>query len=144
MKRTPFRRKAPPPRPAKQISAEYTLRPRAAAVAVAGPARAVVQVPKQEPVRDESYRRRVAALDCIHCGAVGLSQAAHSDSAGKGMALKSCDLTCYPLCGTTPGDPGCHWLIGTSGRFTREERRALERKYADETMAMLKGRNEAN
>lgn len=137
MKRSGFKSKLPPPRPAKQIEG-YTPRPRQASVAVVGPARAVVAVPKQAPVRDEAYRRRVAAMDCIHCGAVGRSQAAHSDF-GKGMSLKACDLTCYPLCGPAPGDPGCHWLIGTSGRFTRDERRALERKYAQETRAALGG-----
>lgn len=136
MKRSGFRSKLPPRRPVKQIEG-YTPRPRAVAFAVAGPARAIVSAPKLEPVRDESYRRRVAALDCIHCGVAGRSQAAHSDSDGKGMGLKACDLTCYPLCGPVPGDPGCHWLIGTSGRFTKEERRALEHKYASETKARL-------
>lgn len=123
-----------PPRPAKQI--EYTPRPRAAAVAVAGPARACVPVPKLKPLRDEGYRRLVAALPCAHCGIAGYSQAAHGDE-GKGMAIKASDDTCYPACGPRPGNMGCHWFIGTSGHFTRDERRALERQYAAETRRKL-------
>lgn len=102
---------------------------------------AAAPVPKDEPLRDEAYRRLVAALPCAHCGIVGYSQAAHAD-AGKGMGIKACDSTCYPACGPHPGpdggiDPGCHWLIGTSGRIPREERRELELRYGAETRARL-------
>jgi hypothetical protein len=91
---------------------------------------------KARPWRSEAYRRRVASLPCAHCGIEGRSQAAHGD-AGKGMGLKACDSTCYPLCGPVPGDPGCHWLIGTSGSYSREERRELEAKYAEMTRNTL-------
>ena len=60
----------PPPKPAKQMDG-YTVKPRAAAVAVAGPARAIISVPKRKYVDDESYRRLVAALPCAHCGREG-------------------------------------------------------------------------
>jgi hypothetical protein len=114
----------------------YTPKPRAPAVAVAGPARATVAVPKLRPVRDEAYRRAVAALPCAHCGIEGHSQAAHGDE-GKGMAIKASDDTCYPACGPRPGEPGCHWLIGTSGKYTQKDRRTLERLYAAETRLKL-------
>lgn len=62
--------------------------------------------PKEpEPVRDEGYRRLVALLPCIICGAHGSSQAAHGNR-GKGLGLKTSDLTCFPLC--HEGANGCH------------------------------------
>jgi hypothetical protein len=55
------------------------------------------------------------------------------------MAIKSSDYTCFPLCGPGFDDNGCHWFIGSSGAFTREERRKLERDYAAQTRETLKG-----
>lgn len=126
----------PQPKPPKQMD-DYTPRPRAQAVAVAGPARAIISLPKRPPVRDEAYRRLVAAMDCAHCGKAGPSQAAHSDSDGKGLAMKASDLTCYPLCADSPGRQGCHSIIGASGMFTREQRRTLEQGYAAKTRKAL-------
>jgi hypothetical protein len=124
----------PPRREATQST--YTPRPRAQAVAVAGPARAIISLPKKPPVRDEAYRRLVAALPCAHCGKAGPSQCAHGDE-GKGLAIKACDLTCFPLCADSPGRQGCHSLIGASGMFTRDQRRALEQGYAAKTRGRL-------
>ena len=87
---------------------------------------------KECAVEHEGYRRVVATLPCAHCFVRGYSQAAHADE-GKGMGIKSDDRTCYPACGPRPGIPGCHWLIGTSGTFAREERRAMEQEYARRT-----------
>ena len=53
--------------------------------------------------------------------------------ATKGMSLKACDLQTYPLCADSPGRHGCHWIIGSTGMFTREQRRELERKYIEQT-----------
>jgi len=55
----------------------------------------------------------------------------------KAAGKKTCDLTCYPACGPHDGLAGCHYLIGTTGTFTREERRALETRAAEETRATL-------
>lgn len=96
--------------------------------------------PKADVWRCEAYRRLVASMDCAHCKRPGPSQAAHADSAGKGMGIKPSDRELMPLCAPTVGRPGCHWLIGTSGRFTKEQRRALERKYVDETQKALQGK----
>lgn len=114
----------------------YTPRPRECVLAVSAPARAVVALPKQAPVRSEAYRRLVAAMDCINCGKPGPSQCAHSDS-GKGLSIKSDDRTCYPACATAPGLVGCHDLIGASGIYTRDERRAIERLYGAATRAKI-------
>jgi len=92
----------------------------------------VAPVPKAAPIRSEEYRRLVAALPCIRCGIEGYSQAAHADD-GKGLAIKADDRTCYPACGPRPGIPGCHWVMGTSGLFGREEKRALEAEYGTRT-----------
>ena len=135
MKRTPFRRKIQAVPQGRQC--DYTPRPRSLAVAIADQrARLVVPVPKENPLRSEAYRRRVAALACAHCGIVGFSQCAHGDE-GKGLSIKASDDTCYPACGPRPGEPGCHYLIGTSGQYSRDERRALERLYAKRTRTQL-------
>lgn len=109
-----------------------------------------MKYPKSNPVRDKSYLRRVAGLPCAHCGIEGYSQAAHADE-GKGMGIKSSDHTAFPLCGPHPPPsnhglpqnvasiwaPGCHWAIGSSGYYSREERRALEQKYGKQTRELL-------
>ncbi len=132
------------PKPVKTI--EYTPRPRAPAVAVVDTrARLVVPVPKQEYVRDEDYLRWVASLPCAHCGREGRSQAAHSDdngAGGKGLGIKASDDTAYPACADEPGRRGCHWLIGTSGLFTKEQRHHLEANYSAQTRALWNERTE--
>lgn len=114
----------------------YTPKPRERAVAVAGPSRAIVAMPKDAPVRSEAYRRLVAAMDCLNCGNPGPSQCAHADE-GKGLGIKSDDRTCYPACATKPGRVGCHDLIGASGLFTRDERRKVEQLYGAKTRAAI-------
>ena len=94
--------------------------------------------PKQHLTRDKAYRMRVAALPCAHCGKPGPSQCAHSDSAGKGMGIKPSDLDTYPACADSPGRRGCHSLIGSSGMFTKEQRRTLEAEYVRQTREKLK------
>jgi len=105
----------------------------------------VVSVPKERPVRSADYRRWVATLPCYRCGMHGHSQAAHADQ-GKGMAIKSSDLTCYPLCGphldqrTTPPYqmvPGCHADVGTLGKMTQAERRDFESRAIPDTQFWL-------
>ena len=122
--------------PREATQSTYTPKPRPQAVAVAGPARAIVSLPKRPPVRDEAYRRLVAALPCAHCGKAGPSQCAHGDE-GKGMGIKASDETCWPACADAPGRVGCHTLIGASGMFTRDMRRYLETKYAEQTRKAL-------
>lgn len=91
---------------------------------------------KAEPVRSEAYRRLVAGLPCWRCGVHGYSQAAHSDE-GKGLALKACDLTCWPGCGPHDGLVGCHYFVGSTGSISRDDRRALEKQAAADTQATL-------
>lgn len=95
-------------------------------------ARLTVPLPKERPVRSEAYRRAVASLPCALCGIEGYSNACHGD-AGKGLSIKSGDLTCWPGCVDRPGVIGCHSRIGALAELAREERRAFERRLAIST-----------
>lgn len=131
MKRTPFKRKAPAP----YVKPEREYRPVQKLTAPVNYARfdsAMSAAPKENPVRSAAYRKLVASLPCIRCGIVGYSQAAHADQ-GKGAHIKADDRTCYPACCTRPGYIGCHAVIGSTGTYTREERRALEIEYGIRT-----------
>lgn len=137
MKRSGFASTLPARREATQST--YSPKPRAVAVAIAGPARAVISLPKRQYVRDEKYLRAVALLPCAHCGRHGPSQAAHSDngSDGKGLGIKADDSSAWPGCADGPGRVGCHTLLGATGMFTRDQRRTLEAKYARQTRITL-------
>lgn len=63
-------------------------------------------IPKQNYIRDETFRRWIASLPCMRCGVSGLSQAAHLGKGGRG--IKGCDSTCRPLCADSAGRVGCH------------------------------------
>jgi len=126
MKRSGFRSKLPPRRPAKQIE-DYTPRPRAVAVAVTPLSAMVMTIPKQNPLQHEAYMAAVRKLPCVRCGIVGFTQFCHADE-GKGMGIKTDCRLGWPGCGPHDGQPGCHWWIGTSGLLGRDDRRAFERR----------------
>lgn len=130
MKRTGFARKVyvPPPR--------APLKPLSRPVVYGEPMPFVSPVMKENPLRSEPYRKLVATLPCIMCGAAGISQAAHADM-GKGAGIKTDDRTCFPACSTQPGRVGCHDTIGASGELGKEKRRELERLYGAETRAKI-------
>ncbi|GER21275.1 hypothetical protein [Variovorax boronicumulans] len=90
-----------------------------------------VSVPKTEIVRSEAYRRLVAAMPCIACGC-GPCQAAHPNT-DKGMAMKTDDRLCFPLCGPQPGRPGCHALFDQGAMFSKAARRAIEPAWGADT-----------
>lgn len=90
--------------------------------------------PKVPKVRSEPYRRYIASLPCYRCGVHGYSQAAHADE-GKGMGIKTDDLTCYPLCSSRPGSIGCHYFVGRN--MERNERRGFEQAGAAWAQAEL-------
>lgn len=102
-----------------------------------------MKFPKSPPTRSESYRRWVATLPCASCGIKGYSQAAHPNF-GKGMAMKTSDLLCFPLCSTRPGHMGCHAMHDLCIDMTRDERRAAEQRYIAQTQeqAIKAGRKE--
>lgn len=84
--------------------------------------------------RSRPYRMAVASLPCYRCGIHGYSQAAHADE-GKGMGLKTDDLTCYPLCGARPDNSGCHEYVGRW--MLRDQRRGFEQAGAAWAQAEL-------
>jgi hypothetical protein len=135
-RRVPLRAKAPPPRPAKVI--DYTPRPRPVVRADHSPdaGKMVCQRPKDAPVRDEAYRRLVAALPCIACGKRGRSQAAHGPALGRG--IKASDLELFPLCADEPGAVGCHKKFDTYVFFKAEARREVAAAWAAQTRARLR------
>lgn len=138
MKRTGFKRKAPARRPCKTYEV-YTVRPRTVAVARAdAPGRMCVPVPKNHVTRDDDYRRLVASLPCINCGAVGHSQCAHANSpaAGKAGARKADDRESFPLC--TVGANDCHGAFDQRAMFTKEQRREIEPLWSNQTRMKLR------
>lgn len=94
-------------------------------------------VEKEGAIQSEAYMAIVRMFPCMHCGIVGFTQFAHSDSQGKGLGLKTDCRLGMPLCGPHGDEPGCHWLMGTSGRMGREKRRELEKVYGDATRAWV-------
>lgn len=93
--------------------------------------------PKTPRFESESYRRYVASFPCFACGVEGYSQAAHPNF-GKGMAMKTDDRKCFPLCGPRPFTMGCHAMLDLSIEMTRDERRATEIEYSDRMQAIAK------
>ena len=131
MKRTGFAPKLPARPPVKQIGAEYTMRPHAVAVAVAGPARLVVPLPKQALIQHAAYMDAVRGLPCAGCGKPPRSQFAHSDES-KGLSIKSdCRLG-------WPGCAECHYTVGSTGKLGKAGRRAFEAEAARRTRAAVR------
>ncbi len=136
LRRTPFRRPVytPPPRsPLGGIVRKVH----------SGPTEMREPIEKIRAVRSDSYKRFVASQACFGCGVVGYSQAAHPN-AGKGLALKTCDLLCFPLCGPRFGLLGCHAQHDLSIEMSRDERRNAEAGYVARMQAIAKaaGREE--
>lgn len=96
----------------------------------------VVDATKENVPRSETYLRYVAKLPCWLCGAVGRSQAAHSDE-GKGLGIKAGDDRAFALCADQPGHPGCHHAMGTAGTYTKDVRRRMERQAVAFTQHLL-------
>lgn len=92
--------------------------------------------PKENAWRSRPYRMLVASFACEHCAYAGGQQAAHADL-GKGGGIKADDRTCWSGCAPRPGRIGCHALLGSTGYFTRDQRRALELRYACRTIVNL-------
>lgn len=88
--------------------------------------------PKAKTFSSEAYRAAVRQLPCARCGHVGATQFCHTDE-GKGLALKTDDRLGWAGCGPHDGTMGCHYLVGSSGHYSKDRRRCLERIYAQWT-----------
>jgi hypothetical protein len=97
-------------------------------------------VPKTAALRSEEYRRLVAALPCIACGLPGFSQAAHPNT-GKGIATKTDDRLCFPLCGPrmtgAGGIAGCHALFDQGAMYPKDVRRLVEPAWTADTQRRI-------
>ena len=82
---------------------------------------------------DEKFRRAVASLECQACGAVGRTQAAHSNrlADGKGMGIKAPDETLMALC------VDCHTSLDQGGKMTKAERHVWEAELNLKTLRAL-------
>lgn len=78
--------------------------------------------------RSATYLDLVRSLPCVWCGAMGRTQAAHSNQQrfGKGRGIKASDASAMALCGPAPGWTGCHAEHDQGGKLTKAERNAYE------------------
>jgi hypothetical protein len=88
--------------------------------------------PKHTYVRDKALLKRVAQLDCQHCGSGEMVQAAHSNwGGGKGRGIKADDNLVAALC------LKCHWEIDQGVKLTKLERQEMWQKAHQRTMRAL-------
>jgi hypothetical protein len=88
--------------------------------------------PKHAYVRDKALLKRVAQLDCQHCGSGEMVQAAHSNwGGGKGRGIKADDNLVAALC------LKCHWEIDQGVKLTKLERQEMWQKAHQRTMREL-------
>ena len=88
--------------------------------------------PKHVYVRDKALLKRVAQLDCQHCGSGEMVQAAHSNwGGGKGRGIKADDNLVAALCQT------CHWEIDQGHTLTKDERQAIWQTAHEKTKEAL-------
>lgn len=88
--------------------------------------------PKHAYVRDKALLKRVAQLDCQHCGSEEMVQAAHSNwGGGKGRGIKADDNLVAALC------LKCHWEIDQGVKLTKLERQEMWQKAHQRTMRAL-------
>lgn len=94
--------------------------------------------------RSRQHRVNVAALNCVHCGRQGRSQAAHLNllAAGKGMGLKASDALIVALCCDEPGRRGCHHALDQGGIYDKATSAALQVEWLQETRDQLRARRQ--
>lgn len=115
--------------------------------ALSMPARAAIQMiadtvqaqPKEDVLVSEAYKDAVRSLECMRCGWPPRSQFCHTDE-GKGGHIKTDDRRGWAGCGPRIGSMGCHYLVGTSGTFSKLVRRAEDERLAAKTRATLMAR----
>lgn len=133
VRRTELRNRTPMPRGKGISSRPRTPRGPGLAQRVAQTLGTAVDHKRADPdvLRSKQHRQNVAALGCIITGRP--AQACHVNF-GKGLALKTCDSLCFPLC------PELH-AAHDQGGMSRAERRRQEWQFADWTRAELLKKN---
>lgn len=84
--------------------------------------------PKENVLVSQAYQNAVRSLPCMRCGRPPRSQFCHTDE-GKGAGIKTDDRRGWAGCAA------CHYLVGTSGTFTKLVRRAEDDRLAAKTRA---------
>ena len=88
--------------------------------------------PKHQYVRDKALLKRVALLDCQHCGSGEMVQAAHTNwGGGKGRGIKADDNLVAALC------QKCHWEVDQGHTMSKAERQAMWQAAHLKTMEAL-------
>jgi hypothetical protein len=96
------------------------------------------RVEKENALQHQGYMAAVRDLGyCMLCRRSCRPQFCHADM-GKGERIKTDVRRGWPGCGAGEWGPGCHWLVGTSGQYPKEERRALEAELARRTREAVK------
>lgn len=133
MKRTAFKTKLPPPRPVRQWTGSLP-KPRSTVLCLVPPKLETVSFPKEQMLQHSGYMRLVRRLPCSHCFKLPPSEFSHADT-GKGQGIKTDCRRGYPAC------KECHYLIGSTGKLGKAERRRIEDLYGrlTRTKIMLAG-----
>ncbi len=94
--------------------------------------------PKENVLESPAYEAAVRNLGrCMRCGRTCRPQFCHRDE-GKGQGIKTDVREGWAGCGYwSPQDPGCHYIVGTSGTLTKEERRAEDLRLGAITRAAV-------
>lgn len=88
-----------------------------------------VAAPKESMLESAAYEAAVRNLGyCVRCGRTCRPQFCHADM-GKGQSIKTDVRRGWAGCGRwSPMDPGCHYVVGTSGTLPKAERRAEDER----------------
>lgn len=121
-----------------QIAHERAERRAANLAVLVAPSRALVRgtyaggtcgatVEKENASQSSAYMAAVRDLGyCMRCRRACRPQFCHRDQT-KGMGLKTDVREGWPGCAE------CHWIVGTSGQYPKDERRALELELGQRT-----------
>ncbi|GER16704.1 hypothetical protein VCH24_17110 [Variovorax boronicumulans] len=135
MRRTPMARGAGFKRPTYQ-RAPCSAPTRGRGGVISRVAGTVLAVEKENALQHQGYMKLVRQLPCAHCGIVGHTQFCHADE-GKGERIKTDCRRGWPGCGPHGDSMGCHYLLGSTGKLGRAERRRLEALYGAQTRATI-------
>ena len=88
--------------------------------------------PKHAYVRDKALLKRVAQLDCQHCGSGEMVQAAHSNwGGGKGRGIKADDNLVAALC------LKCHWEVDQGAKLSKQQRQQMWQNAHEKTIKAI-------
>jgi hypothetical protein len=88
--------------------------------------------PKHVYIRDKTLLKRVAQLDCQHCGSGEMVQAAHSNwGGGKGRGIKADDNLVAALC------LKCHWEVDQGAKLSKQQRQQMWQNAHEKTIKAI-------